>query len=406
MRADVQLLSKEGQSTVQPPRVLFVVEGFTDIRFVVGLSQICELTMVVPAKQYRESGLEQRVKEAGLKIQVDALPGGRLQYQQSCFRYLWNHVKQYDVVLSQEVLRGSFGACVACALRKVPVITYMGIAPVEYFRCRRERGQIGWAKSLAGEWLIKSLMWANGRLATRCLAMGPYLRDIAAKDCPRSEVGLYYGVDTDFFRPADEQERRQLRHKLNLPPDAFLIFLSSRISHEKDPETVLRATSIARQKGLDAVLLNLGGGYKDFIKLAGELNLPDAERWVLGRPAAHPMTEVADYFRTADTMALASLAEGAAFSTLEALSCGTPLVCSEVGGMAVQLAGYARFAPRQDAEAMARQFLWVAENAESARAQALRGREYVLRDWNREKAFSDLLKLFQEVRSNQSTAAL
>jgi glycosyltransferase involved in cell wall biosynthesis len=387
----------ERQSTVKPLKVLFVVEGYTDIRFVVGLSEICDLTMVVPAKQYAESGLDKRVKEAGLKIHVDALPGGRLQYQQRCFRYLWKHVRQYNVVLSQEVLRGSFGACLACALRKVPVITYMGIAPVEYFRCRRERGQLGWAKSLAGEWLIKSLMWANGRLATRCLAMGPYLRDIALKDCPRSEVGLYYGVDTDFFRPADERERRELRQKLNLPPDAFLIFLSSRISHEKDPETVLRATSIARQAGLDAVLLNLGGGYKDFIKLAGELQLPDAERWVIGRPAAHPMTEVADYFRTADTMALASLAEGAAFSTLETLSCGTPLVCSEVGGMAVQLRGYARFAPRQDPQTMAEQFLWISRNGEEARAQAMRGREFVLREWTREKAFSDLLGVFHDV---------
>ena len=43
---------------VEPPshaprrvRVLFLVEGFTDIRFVVGLSQICELTMMVPMRR-------------------------------------------------------------------------------------------------------------------------------------------------------------------------------------------------------------------------------------------------------------------------------------------------------------------------------------------------------------------
>jgi len=405
MIAEADSLPTEKPSAMNRPKVLFVVEGFTDIRFVVGLSEISELTMVVPAKQYAESGLDQRVAQAGLKIRVDALPGGRLQYQQRCFRYLWKHAREYDVVLSQEVLRGSFSACLAGALRGVPVVTYMGIAPVEYFRCRRERGQLGLTKSVVGELLIRGLMWANGRLAARCLAMGPYLRDIAAKSCPRSEIGLYYGVDTNFFRPAGEPERLQLREKRNLPTDAFLIFLSSRISHEKDPETVLRATSLARQQGLNAVLLNLGGGYKDFIQLAEKLHLPEAERWVLGRPAAHPMTEVADYFRTADTMALASLAEGAAFSTLEALSSGTPVVCSEVGGMAVQLRGYARFAPRQDAEAMAREFLWVAKNPEQARAQALRGRDYVLREWSREKAFSDLLRVFHELTRSAKSAS-
>ena len=60
-------------------------------------------------------------------------------------------------------------------------------------------------------------MTVNGRLAARCLAMGPYLRDVAARYCPRSEVGLYYGVDTDFFRPADEDERTELRAGRDLP---------------------------------------------------------------------------------------------------------------------------------------------------------------------------------------------
>src|SRR5262249_17289372 len=172
-------------------------------------------------------------------------------------------------------------------------------------------------------------------------------------------------------------------------------FRRSRISHEKDPETVLQATSIARSKGLDAVVINLGGGYKEFLDLAHELRLPDAEHWVLGRPPAHPMTEVADYFRAADVMALASLAEGAAFSTLEALSCGTPVIATEVGGMAVQLRGYAQLTPRRDPEAMAKQLLWIAANPEAARAQALRGREHVCKEWNSQKAFTELLETFE-----------
>ena len=40
-------------------------------------------------------------------------------------------------------------------------------------------------------------MAVNGRLATRCLALGRYLSKVAARSCPRVEIGLYYGVDTD-----------------------------------------------------------------------------------------------------------------------------------------------------------------------------------------------------------------
>src|SRR5207302_2175631 len=112
-------------------------------------------------------------------------------------------------------------------------------------------------------------------------------------------------------------------------------------------------------------------GYEQFLRLARDLGVPADADWLIGRPAAHPMTEVADVFRAADVMALASLAEGAAYSTLEALSCGTPVVATAVGGMAVQLAGRARLVPRQDPEAMARELLWVAAHPGEARAQAL-----------------------------------
>lgn len=160
---------------------------------------------------------------------------------------------------------------------------------------------------------------------------------------------------------------------------------------------MLRATALARTRGLDAVVLNLGGGYKDFLDLASTLGLSEPETWVLGRPAAHPMTEVADYFRCADTMALASLAEGAAFSTLEALSCGTPVVATAVGGMAVQLKGVAHLTPRQDAHAMAQAFIDIARDPAAARAQALEGRRLVVREWSREKAFGDLARVIEDV---------
>jgi glycosyltransferase involved in cell wall biosynthesis len=380
-----------------PLRVLYFVEGFTDIRFVVGLSRICDLTMVVPAREYSISGLKGRIAQSGASLSVNEIPGGRLGFQMRSLRHLWRVVPHFEVILAQEVLRGALNANLVGKVRGIPVITYMGISPLEYFRCRRERGRIGWGQSFAGETIIRLLMSLNGYLATKCLAMGPYLREVAARYSAQSEIGLYYGVDTDFFRPADAIERLALRRKHKLPTNRFLILLPSRISHEKDPETVLRAVSMARGRGLDAVLLNLGGGYQDFISLAHKLELPNPETWFMERPAAHPMLDVADYFRAADAIALASLAEGAAFSTLEALAAGTPVVATAVGGMAVQLKGYARLTPRNDPAGMAEEILWVAHNPATARVQAMRGREHVASEWNSDKAFDDLLRTFEEV---------
>ena len=162
--------------------------------------------------------------------------------------------------------------------------------------------------------------------------------------------------------------------------------------------------ALARARGLDAVLLNLGGGYREFLALPARLGIENGAGWIMGRPAVHPGAELADYFRAADVVALASLAEGAAYSTLEALACATPVVATAVGGMAVQLDGYAELTPRRNHEAMAAALLAVAADPASARAKAARGREYVCREWNREKAFADLARVLESV-ALPSTAA-
>lgn len=373
-----------------PLRVLFFVEGFTDIRFVVGLSEICDLTIALPGATYAASGLKERVQSSGARLKVHEIAGDRLAFQAESFKYLWSVAKGFDVILSQEVLRGSLNATVVGTLRRVPVVTTMGISPVEYFKCRRERGQIGAVASWAGESLIRTLMFINGRLADRCLALGPHLCAVSARVCPRTEMGYYYGVDTELFRPADDEVRARIRRRRGLPVDSFLIVLASRVTHEKDPETVVQAVARARARGLDAVLLNLGGGYEEFVALARSLDVPHHDQWVMGRPAAHPMRELADYFRAADLLVQGSLAEGFGLSPLEALACGTPVVATDVGGMGAHLGPYARLTARCDAEAMGQAILDVASNPAAARAHAQRGREYVRQQWSRDRAFLEL----------------
>ena len=69
-------------------KVLYFCEGFTDIRFVVGLSEICDLTLATPARQFRESGLADRIAESGARLNVDTIEGGRLAFQARSFIYL------------------------------------------------------------------------------------------------------------------------------------------------------------------------------------------------------------------------------------------------------------------------------------------------------------------------------
>jgi len=118
-------------------RVLFFVEGFTDIRFVAGLSEVTDLTLAVAARPYADGGLAARVAESGIHVAVHEIPGGRLAFQLGSLRRLLALARGFDVILAQEMLRGALSANLAGRLRGVPVVTFTALPPLEYFRCRR-----------------------------------------------------------------------------------------------------------------------------------------------------------------------------------------------------------------------------------------------------------------------------
>ena len=131
-------------------RVLFFVEGFTDIRFVIGLSEICDLTMVVPERQYLESGLKGRVEQAGCRMEVVTVPGGRPAFQFRSLLRLWSLAPRFDVILAQEVLRGAFNANLVGAFRRIPIVTYMCASPLEYFDVGANAGRFRFSRHFWG----------------------------------------------------------------------------------------------------------------------------------------------------------------------------------------------------------------------------------------------------------------
>ncbi len=390
--------------TVKRTRVLFLVEGHTDIRFVTGLASVCDLTLVVPSIPFRSSGLDNRIREAGLSITIHEIPGGRVMFQARSLGWLISNARRFDVILTQELLRGTLNANLASLIRGVPVVANILVPATEYFRCRRERRQVGWLTAICGEAVIRMLLTVNGKVVARCAAWGPYLQSIARAYCSRVVAGHYYGIDVRAFRPASKEERAELRRRHNLPLDRFLVLFPSRISHEKDPETALKSVALLRRLGVDAVILNLGGGYESFLRMAAEMGLPLGKEWVLGRPAMHPMKELADYFRAADVICQSSLEEGLSLATLEGMACGVPVVASDVGGMASHLRERAWMVPRRDPEAMSRAFYSIVQSPQEAAEKAGRQRQWVESTYSREIAFNHWRDLFAEVAAESRRA--
>ncbi len=368
-------------------RMLFVIEGNTDIRFVDGLSRHFELTLLVPKRQFESSGLKDRINKIGLTLSVHEMGGGRIGYQIQSFLWLFKHAKAYQVILAQEMLRGALNATLAGFFLKIPVVTYVGIPAVEYFDCRWERGQISWWRWQLGRNVIKALLRINGRLATAGFGMGDFHRKYIQPFVKKSYWASYYGVNLKKFTPADSAEKRRLRKALDLPENAFLVLFASRMSHEKDPETLLLACQQARFAGAPIQILNLGGGFAEFQNLSRKILGEESAKWITGRSAINPMEELADYYRACDVLVQSSLQEGVAFCTMEALACQLPVIATDVGGMKDQLGPYAQLIRRRDFSAMSRALLGFYRNPATARERAFAGQQWVQEVWESEKGF-------------------
>ena len=165
---------------------------------------------------------------------------GRLAFQWRSVLYLLRTLRSFDVVLSQEMGRGSLNATAVGKALRTPVVLYLGTSPVEYFRCRRIRGQVGRLRGWASETFLAAAMKVTGALSSGVVTTGPYLGAMAAPLAPRVFEGYYCGIDADLFKPVTREQRVRLRERLQFPAGKFVILFPSRISHEKDPETVLR----------------------------------------------------------------------------------------------------------------------------------------------------------------------
>lgn len=146
------------------------------------------------------------------------------------------------------------------------------------------------------------------------------------------------GVDTTLFQP---QDWRQARRALALPETAPILLFVGRIQPLKGLGTLLRAAQGVRQHYPDLHVLIVGGGVDESdTNEAEELGRLQALGQQLGlTPHLHfikaqPQEALAQYYAAADVFVMPSHYESFGMVVLEAMACGTPVVASDVGGLA------------------------------------------------------------------------
>ncbi|MFA6236626.1 MAG: glycosyltransferase family 4 protein [Bacteriovorax sp.] len=378
---------------MQKKNVLLFLEGNTDIRYIRGLAENSNLEIAIPKEIYEKNGgLKNRIKNLDSDIKVHTISAGRILFQLKSFMFLFKNIRRFDLVFSQENLRGTLNANMAGLIFNRPVYSFTCFPAVEYYACRLKRQQIGYLKYLVGVSVIRLLLFLNSKLTKSWIILGPYLESLYKNKCSHYSLGQYYGVDVNYFKPATIS-KIEIRNKLKLPISGFLVFFSSRVSHEKDPDSVLKAVNELNKEGHEVSLLNLSGNYQEMIDLAKKLNLVNYDKWLIACPAVDPTKELAEYYQASDLVIQASLEEGLGLSPLEALACEIPIIVSKVGGLAAHLNEYGEFFRAGDAQDLKNKIENFKTNPSPLLLKANAGRQYVLQNWSQEIAYNSIKKV-------------
>ena len=144
-------------------------------------------------------------------------------------------------------------------------------------------------------------------------------------------VTIPCGVNQDLFCPMDKQIARK---ELGLGQNDNVILYVGRVEPLKGLDRILQAVSRLNDK-MPVKLVVAGGDQhhteemQEILTLVKELKIENAVTFA-GRVDQHHLPY---YYNATDVLAVASLYESFGLVALEALSCGTPVVSTPVGGM-------------------------------------------------------------------------
>lgn len=386
------------------PHLLLIVESGVDVRTVQELSRRCRLTILV-RDAFGQRNITWPCEGEG-PAEVLRGPAGRVAFAAHVLRWLVGHRSAYDAVLVQNYGMAALAANLARLITRVATILLILSPTIEYFRCKRRKGKIALPAYLLGMAVLKACRLGNALLAQRYAVVSHYLATVVGPGGQaRSTVIPFYGVDTRYYHPAGPGQKTALRARLGLPPETYLIMFSSRVVPEKDTECLLRAAVLLRKQGRDFRILNLSGGYEEFLREADALQIRDR---VEAREAVHPLRELPAYYQAADLCVQVSVEEGLGISPLEALACDVPVIATAVGGLReiIREGETGLTVPAGHAQALADRIAYAMDHPAEMAAMALRGRKMVEEGFEAERCFDALVDLAQSLSAGNRARSL
>ena len=162
------------------------------------------------------------------------------------------------------------------------------------------------------------------------------LADVEYMKRRNKAVYIANGCDTDEFYPINKSDIQMKRLALGLPKDRKIVLCARRWAPTKGVIYLVQAIKYVLEKHPQTFFLISGNDYYGYPEYRDDVYKVIEQDNVGGNIILLgdiPYNKMRDYDQIADIVTLPSLLEATSLSGLEAMSCGKPLVGSNVGGI-------------------------------------------------------------------------
>lgn len=207
---------------------------------------------------------------------------------------------------------------------------------------------------------------------------------------------VYSGIDHELFQPKpDARHWLNKRYGIpNEPPIKNILYIGSELPR-KNLSTLLKAVALLRQSGMDIRLIKVGNSGGDRFRSATIACLADLklEPDVLFFENV-PDAELPYFYSAADVFVFPSFIEGFGFPVLEAMACGTPVVCSNAGSLPEVVEKAAILIDPHDASALAAAVISILKDAQRRETLSELGRHQAAKfTW--QKSVGKLIEIYR-----------
>jgi D-inositol-3-phosphate glycosyltransferase len=309
----------------------------------------------------------------------------------------------YDLIHSHYWMSG-IAAGDLKSVWNIPVVHMFHTLGVMKQRVARTAGEIEGDHREKGE---RQVLRLADRIVAATLAELAQLQWLYQADT-RKIVVIPPGVDLTHFYPIPADEAKAF---IGIPPcDRMLLFVG-RIEPLKGIDALIQALAIMRQNGVQVCLAVIGGDpdlspatlsdeMKRLQAMREQYGLQDTVAF-LGRKSQNTLPY---YYSAAEAVVVPSYYESFGMVALEAMACGTPVVASQVGGLAFLVQdGITGFTvPVDEPKALASR---LTDLVQHPILQERMGHQAAIfaQDYGWERITSRMIKLYEEVLNPKKT---